>query len=255
MSTDCSELWKKRDRGGESVREQIITRYAYLARYAVDRLNFPSYGAAGYDDLIGHAIIGLIDAVDKFEPARGIKFETYAIPRIRGAVIDALRVLDWVPRSVRKHESELRDAYARAEAALCGAASDQDVADQLGIGVSGLHEKLALVGQASLLSLDEALAAGFDYEEAFPHSEPAQDIPYMEAQRTEQAQLLADAIDQLPERERTVIALYYAEGLTLKEIAQVLGVTESRVCQLHSKATLRLNGKLAGCAEVFAPAA
>lgn len=256
MAADCTELWKRlRDRGDDSAREDIIAHYAYLARYVVDRLSFPSNGAAGYDDLIGHAIIGLIDAVDRFEPDRGIKFETFAIPRIRGAVIDALRVLDWVPRSVRKHESELRDAFARAEADLGRAASDREVADRLGVDLEEFHERLALVGQASLLSLDEALASGFDYDEAFRNSGSGDDSPFLEAQRAEQARLLADAIDQLPERERDVIALYYLDGLTLKEIARVLGVTESRVCQLHSKATLRLNGRLAACAEIFAAAA
>lgn len=256
MAADCTEFWKRyRARGDESAREEIITRYAHLAKYVVDRLSFPSNGAAGYDDLIGHAVIGLIDAVDRFEPERGIKFETFAIPRIRGAVIDALRVLDWAPRSVRKHETEIRDAFARVEAELGRAASDREVADRLGISVEELQERLTLVGQSSLLSLDEALASGFDYDEAFRDSGADDDNPYLEAQRADQARLLAEAIEDLPERERTVIALYYSDGLTLKEIARVLGVTESRVCQLHSKATLRLNCRLAACAEVFAAAA
>lgn len=256
MAAGCSELWKRlRSRGDNSAREEIITHYAYLAKYVVNRLTFQSNGAAGYDDLIGHALIGLIDAVDRFEPERGIKFETYAIPRIRGAVIDALRVLDWVPRSVRRYESELRDAFARAEVDLGRTPSDQEVADRMGVDLQELHDRLALVGQASLLSLDEALACGFDYDEAFRDSGAGDDSPFVEAQRAERAQLLADAIEELPERERTVIALYYSDGLTLKEIARVLEVTESRVCQLHSKATLRLNSRLAACAEAFAAAA
>lgn len=249
MAEDRDRLWRKyKSSSDQSAREQIITSYAYLAKYVVDRLSFSVVGAASYDDLIGHAVVGLIEAVEKFEPERGLKFETFAIPRMRGAVIDALRNLDWAPRSVRKDESDLRRACAEAEAALGRPPTDEELADRLGIELSELEEKLALVGRSSLLSLDETLSAGIEIgsPDAF------EDDPYVAAQKEERARLLAEAIDQLPERERLVVSLYYADGLTLREIAEVIGVTESRVCQLHAKATLRLNGKLARHSDAFA---
>lgn len=249
MAENRDRLWRQYKSGSDQhAREQIITSYAYLAKYVVDRLSFSVVGAASYDDLIGHAVVGLIEAVEKFEPERGLKFETFAIPRVRGAVIDALRNLDWAPRSVRKDETDLRRAIAEAEAELCRPPTDKELADRLGITVGELEDKLALVGRSSLLSLDETLSAGIEIStpDAF------EDDPYVAAQKEERAGLLAEAIDQLPERERLVVSLYYADGLTLREIAEVLGVTESRVCQLHAKATLRLNGKLARHSDAFA---
>jgi len=249
MAENRDRLWRQyKGSSDQHAREQIITSYAYLAKYVVDRLSFSVVGAASYDDLIGHAVVGLIEAVEKFEPERGLKFETFAIPRVRGAVIDALRNLDWAPRSVRKDEADLRRAIAVAEAELCRPPTDKELADRLDITVSELEDKLALVGRSSLLSLDETLSAGIEISspDAF------EDDPYVAAQKEERAGLLAEAIDALPERERLVVSLYYADGLTLREIAEVLGVTESRVCQLHAKATLRLNGKLARHSDAFA---
>lgn len=256
MSDNRDKLWrdyKERDR--PDVREQIITSYVYLAKYVVDRLSFSASGAACYEDLIGHAIVGLIEAVEKFEPQRGLKFETFAIPRIRGAVIDALRSLDWAPRSVRKSESDLRQAFAEAEAALGRPPADEEVAQRLGITVEALDGKLALVGRSSLLSLDQALSSGLDVGCSPDAPGYCEEDPFTAAQRQERTRLLAEAIDALPERERLVVSLYYSDGLTLREIAQTLGVTEARACQLHSKATLRLNGKLARHVEAFALAA
>lgn len=252
MAENRDRLWRQYKSGGDQyAREQLITSYAYLAKYVVDRLSFTVVGAASHDDLIGHAVVGLIEAVEGFEPERGLKFETFAIPRVRGAVIDALRNLDWAPRSVRKDESDLRRVCAEAEAELGRPPTDEELADRLGIEVTQLEEKLALVGRSSLLSLDETLSAGIE----IGSPDASSDDPYVAAQKAERARLLAEAIDQLPERERVVVSLYYADGLTLKEIAEVLGVTESRVCQLHAKATLRLNGKLARHSDAFALAA
>ena len=253
MSDNRDRLWQQyKTDGDQHAREQIITSYAYLAKYIVDRLSFPVNGATCQEDLIGHAVVGLIEAVEKFEPERGLKFETFAMSRIRGAVIDALRSLDWAPRSVRKDESDLRKACAEAEAELGRPPTDQELADLLGMDLTDLEQKLALVGRSSLLSLDEALSAGFEFSSAPSEPDEFRDDPYVSAQKEERARLLGDAIDELPERERLVVSLYYGDGLTLKEIAEVLGVTESRVCQLHAKATLRLNGKLTRNADAFA---
>lgn len=249
-----TKLWRdlKRD-GSETAREQLITEYAYLARYAVDRLNLSPYGVMGYEDLIGHAVVGLIDAIEKFDPDRNVKFETYALTRIRGEVIDVIRQLDWTPRSVRKHETQLREAYSRLEIELERPPTDFEVAQHLGVEVSELEKMLVDVGQSALLSLDEVISTGGDIRN--PHDDDDSDDPASHAERADQKRLLAKAIDDLPERERTVIALYYYENLTQKEIAAVLEVTESRVCQIHTKAILRLSGKLSRSSLSYAFAA
>jgi len=247
-------LWLEYKRtGSEQAREKLITEYAYLAKYAVDRLNLSPSGALGYEDLIGHAVVGLIDAVEKFDPERNVKFETYALSRIRGEVIDVIRSLDWAPRSVRRQESELRRAYAKLEMEHGRAATDQEVMEYLGIGIAELEKMLADVGQSAVLSLDDVISTGGDVL-ASPAEGTGED-PADCAQRSDQKRQLARAIDELPERERMVVALYYYENLTQKEIAATLGVTESRVCQIHTKAVLRLTGKLSRTTACYAVAA
>jgi len=248
------KLWRDLKRNGsEEARERLISEYSYLAKYAVDRLNLSPSGALGYEDLIGHAIIGLIDAVEKFDIDRNVKFETYALTRIRGEVIDVIRQLDWAPRSVRQHENQLREAYSKLEIELERPPSDAEVASHLGIDVSELEKMLMDVGQSALLSLDEVIATGGDIRAS--SGDDYTDDPASRAEYAEQKRMLAKAIDELPERERTVIALYYYENLTQKEIAAVLEVTESRVCQIHTKAILRLTGKLSRTSLSFALAA
>lgn len=236
-------LWLEyKQNGSEEAREKLIEEYAYLAKYAVDRLNLSPSGVLSYEDLIGHAIVGLIDAIEKYDPSRNVKFETYALSRIRGEVIDVIRTLDWAPRSVRRKEAELRRAYAHLESILGRSATDQEVADYLNISVSELEVLLADISQCALLSLDEIIASG---EGGLSSIEDDNCVdPAEMVERSELVRLLARAIDELPERERTVVSLYYYDRLTQKEIAAVLGVTESRVCQLHTKAVLRLAAKL-----------
>lgn len=249
-----SKLWHDLKRNGsETAREQLISEYAYLARYAVDRLNLLPSGALSYEDLIGHAIVGLIDAIEKFDPDRNVKFETYALTRVRGEVIDVIRQLDWTPRSVRKHETQLREVYSRLEMELERPPTDIEVAEHLGIEVCELEKMLVDVGQSALLSLDEVILTGGDIRASSDQDD--EDDPAFCAERADQKRLLAKAIDELPERERTVIALYYYENLTQKEIAAVLEVTESRVCQIHTKAILRLSGKLSRSSLSYAFAA
>lgn len=244
-------LWLQYKREGkEEAREKLITEYAYLAKYAVDRLNLNPSGALGYEDLIGHAVVGLIDAIEKFDLDRAVKFETYALTRIRGEVIDVIRSLDWAPRSVRKHETDLRKAYAELEMRLERSATDHEVADHLGVTVFELEKMLMDVGQSALLSLDDIISNGGDVLASGEEDEFCD--PADHVQRVEQKRLLAMAVDDLPERERTVIGLYYYNKLTQKEIAAVLGVTESRVCQIHTKATLRLAGKLSRASSAYA---
>jgi len=231
------KLWLEyKKHGNEEAREKLIEEYAYLAKYAVDRLNLSPSGVLAYEDLIGHAIVGLIDAIEKFDPGRNVKFETYALSRIRGEVIDVIRALDWVPRSIRRQEAELRRAYAYLETVLGRSATDQEVADYLNITVPELEKLLADISQSALVSLDEIIASGGDI---FPSDdEDYATDPAANVEKSEQVRLLAQAIEELPERERIVVSLYYYDKLTQKEIAAVLGVTESRVCQMHTKAIL-----------------
>ena len=252
------KLWKLyKARNDPRAREQIILAYAHLAKYVVDRMPVRPSAVIGYDDLLGHAIVGLIDAVEKFDTSREVKFETYAVARIRGAVLDAIKSLDWMPRSVRASEQELRRAFADLEARLGRPARDEEVAESLGIGIDELKNTLADVAGAALLSIEDFMLFG---EECFSEgslSMPADDLlsPVLAAEAEERKRILARAIEGLPDKEKLVVSLYYKEGLTLKEIAKVLGVTESRACQLHSKAVIRLHGKLARYEDLLLAAA
>ncbi len=247
-------LWREyKLHRSEAARDQLISEYAYLAKYAVDRLNLAPSGALGYDDLIGHAIVGLIDSIEKFDLSRNVKFETYAMTRIRGEVIDIIRSLDWTPRSVRKNETVLRETYARLEMDMERPPTDQEVAQHLNIAVCELEKMLADVGQSALMSLDEIISTGGDVGGNFEQNDFAD--PAEHAERADQKRLLSRAIEELPERESTVIALYYYQNMTQKEIAATLGVTESRVCQIHTKAVLRLAGKLSRASVCYSAAA
>lgn len=249
-------LWQRYKTNMDSdARQQIILAYAYLAKYVVDRMNLRPSSVVSYDDLVSHAIMGLIDAVEKFDPGRDIKFETYASVRIRGAVLDALKSIDWKPRSVQSSAMELRKTYANLEARLGRAATDEEAAEEMGIDIDTLYDLLADIGQSSVLSLEELMACGDEYGGLAGFNPDPRDSPEHAAFTEEKKRLLAAAITGLPEKEKLVISLYYKDGLTLKEIAAVLGVTESRACQLHSKAVVRLHGKLARHEELLLAAA
>ena len=231
------------------LRRQLIEAYAPLARYVVDRMNIRPGPALGYDDLLSQAVVGLIDAVDRFDPNRGIKFETYAYHRIRGAVVDMLRDMDWLPRSVRQREANLAASYARLQEGLGRSPSDEELAQEMGLTVEGLDEVAHEIALQSMQSLDEALGQNLGSPQEAPtlgDSVPDDHTPSPEEtiERWAERDLLARAIVGLPEAERTVLSLYYYEGLTLKEIGRILGVTESRVCQVHGKALLRLRAEV-----------
>ena len=250
---DTGELWRRyKQKGDARARQEIIGNYAYLAKYVVDRMFIQPNSVVSYDDLLGHAIVGLIDAVDRFDLSRGFKFETYGITRIRGAVLDALKSLDWAPRSVRKSEAAMKRAFASLEARLGRPATDAEVAAELGISVDELDDVLTDIGQSALLSLEDMIVGDQSgwltrlAGQAGPDTDPT-----LAVELSERKQLLAHAIDGLPDKEKLVISLYYREDMTLKEIGAVLGITESRVCQLHSKAVVRLYGKLAGHEELL----
>lgn len=233
----------------QDLRRQLIEAYAPLARYVVERMNLRPGPALGYEDLLSQAVVGLIDAIDRFDPARGVKFETYAYHRIRGAVMDMLRDMDWVPRSVRQREAELAATYARLEEELGRQPTDEELAHALGLTIEGLDELARDVALQSMQSLDEVLGgyAAQAWEAATLAdvvSDGSSPSPEAHVEGWAERDLIAKAIDTLPDSERTVISLYYHEGLTLKEIGRVLGVTESRACQIHGKALLRLRGQV-----------
>jgi len=251
------ELWQRyKQKGDAHARHEIIAAYAYLCRYVVDRMLIRPNAVVSYDDLLGHAIVGLIDAVDKFDLSRDVKFETYAIVRIRGAVLDALKALDWLPRSVRRSEAELKRAFAALEAQLGRPCTDAEAAGALGISVDDMNNALADIGQSAVLSLEEMLVGSEESRTSEVAGQANSETdPILAAELSERKRLIARAIDSLPDREKLVISLYYKENMTLKEIAAVLGVSESRVCQLHSKAVVRLHGKLAGYGDLLLSAA
>lgn len=246
--TDTVALWVLyKDTGDPAAREKLILNYSPLVKYVAGRLSSNLPQTVETADLISYGIFGLIDAIEKYDLERGIKFETYAIARIKGAIIDELRAMDWVPRSVRARAREIENAYIVLENRLKRVPSDEEVADEMGVTLKELNDILAKLSYTSVVSFEE-LWTGGDRDDrqnvvGTIEDETAED-PVSMFESSEIREILAQAIEKLPERERLVIALYYYEGLTLKEIGEVLGVTESRVSQLHTKSVLRLRARL-----------
>jgi len=230
-------------------RRELIGAYAHLARQVVHTLRLKRTSCVEYDDMLGAAMVGLIDAIDRYDPGRGVKFATYATWRIRGAVMDMLRSMDWVPRSARRKEALLRETYARLEGQLGRAAEDWEVAEALGITAAEFERCLEEAGPLATVSLEDTLV-DMDGESSISLEESLADSnclsPQEHVENAETRWMLARALSSLPAQERTVVTLYYYEGLTLKQIGQVLGVTESRACQIHAKAMLRLQARLQG---------
>jgi RNA polymerase sigma factor FliA len=233
--------------GDADAREKLILHYAPLVKYVASRVATGLPSSVDQSDLVSYGMFGLIDALEKFEPGRGNKFETYAIPRIKGAIIDELRAMDWVPRSVRFKARELEKAQADLEAMLKRQPTEQELAERLGLSRRDLHEMVAQISFVSVLALDEVVSAGSDRGEQVSLIDTLADKgidPSWGLETQETRGLLAAAINSLSEREKIVVTLYYFEGLTLAEIGEILGVTESRVCQIHTKAVGGLRGQL-----------
>ena len=233
----------------EKLRERLILHYSPLVKYVAGRVGVGLPPNIEQADLVSYGIFGLIDAIEKFDLERAIKFETYAISRIKGAIIDELRSIDWIPRSVRYKAREVEKAYAALEAKLHRSPSEAEVAEELGIKLEDLHTIFSQVSFVNVVALDELLTAGGEKGDKLSLVDTLEDTkaedPVAAFETEETKYLLAKAINTLPEREKIVVTLYYYEGLTLAEIGQVLGVTESRICQMHTKAVLQLRGKLA----------
>jgi RNA polymerase sigma factor FliA len=248
---ELKELWRRyKDEGDEKARERLVLGYAPLVKYVAGRMSSGLPSHVEEADLISYGLLGLISAIERFEPEREIKFETFAITRIKGSIIDELRSLDWVPRSVRTKAREIEKANVKLEHELHRAPADQEMAGALGISIEEFQESLVRIAGASMVALDELWTVSDASGDQVSLLETIQDSqavdPAVEMDATEMKDRLSEAIARMPEREKLVVALYYYENLTLREIGEVLGVTESRVSQLHTKAVLRLRSRLQG---------
>jgi len=247
VSEELMELWREfKATGSASARERLILHYAPLVKYVAGRVATGLPATVEQADLVSYGMFGLIDALDKFDLERAIKFETYAIPRIKGAIIDELRAMDWVPRSVRFKAREIDKAMAELESRLKRAPTEVEMAEHLGVTVTELHETVTQISFVSVMALDEVVAVGDDRSEGVTLLDTLADAgdPTSGLEGQETRGLLAAAINSLNEREKIVVTLYYFEGMTLAEIGEILGVTESRVCQIHTKAVGQLRGHL-----------
>jgi RNA polymerase sigma factor for flagellar operon FliA len=248
---DTLTLWQRyKSQHEREIRDRLILTYAPLVKYVAGRLGASLPAHVDESDLVSYGLLGLIDAIERYDPDRDVKFETYAITRIRGAIIDELRSMDWVPRSVRSRAREIERAIAQLEAALMRPPTDDEIAAKLGVSEEELDEALLEISRSSIAALDELWASPTGSGDAIALVDTLEDQtapePGSEIQQTELKELIAEAIAGLPEREKLVITLYYYEELTLREIGEVLGVTESRISQLHTKAILRLKARLSG---------
>ena len=248
IDDELAQLWTDwKGTASPDAREKLILHYAPLVKYVASRVATGLPASVEQADLVSYGIFGLIDALGKFEPGRGNKFETYAIPRIKGAIIDELRAMDWVPRSVRFKAREIDKAHTDLESMLKRAPSEGEMAERLGITKRELHDVVSQISFVSVLALDEMVSVGSDRGEQVSLLDTLADRgldPTSNVDAQETRGLLAAAINSLSEREKIVVTLYYFEGLTLAEIGEILGVTESRVCQIHTKAVGGLRGEL-----------
>jgi RNA polymerase sigma factor for flagellar operon FliA len=239
-------LWKQFSEAPEqALRDRLVLHYAPLVKYVAGRVGtgLPTHVDVG--DLVQSGIFGLVDAIEKFEPARGLRFETYAMQRIRGAILDDLRSQDWVPRVVRARAREAERALERLGARLHRTPTDGELATELGITQDELHDLYSQLQLTSVVALEDLVAAGKDsgsLVDTLPDDDAVDPVDVLVDQ--DNRRQLAEAIAQLAERDRVVVSLYYFESLTLAEIGKVLGVTESRVSQLHTRAVMRLRAKL-----------
>jgi RNA polymerase sigma factor for flagellar operon FliA len=243
------QLWKEyKTTSSQRARDRLIVHYSPLVKYVAGRVSVGLPQNIEHADLVSYGIFGLIDAIEKFDIERKIKFETYAIARIKGAIIDELRAIDWVPRSVRAKARSVERAYSTLEAKLLRTPTDVEVAAELGMSEGELHNLFTQISFVGIVALDEVLSVGGERGESATLGDTIADKgqgPVAAFEVEEMKQILAATINRLGDREKMVLTLYYYEGLTLAEIGEVLGVTESRVCQIHTKSVLQLRARLA----------
>ena len=242
------ELWRLyRDTKNPGIRDRLVEQYAPLVKYVAGKVAVGMPHNVEFDDLVGYGVFGLFDAIEKFDPEKHVKFKTYAVTRIRGAIFDELRSIDWVPRSVRQKTREIEETVRRLESSLGRAATDAEIAKDLGMTPKEFEKTMLKISGTSILSLTDVWYTGEDNDKvsiADSIESPNSLNPDTIVEKDEIKRVIIEAIGELPEKEKKVLVLYYYEDLTLKEIGQVLEVTESRVSQLHTKAIMRLRAKL-----------
>jgi RNA polymerase sigma factor for flagellar operon FliA len=242
------QLWQSyKDSGERALRDQLVLHYSPVVKFVAGRLAAGLPSSVDPADLVSYGIFGLLDAIERFEPARGFKFETYAVNRVRGAILDELRSIDWVPRSVRSRARAVERAFQLLEGQLGRSPSDAELAEALDMTEPQLQAALAQISVLGVAALDETVKGG-DRENGMRLGDAVADTgdgPVEAWEKTETRTMLAEAIRGLAERDRLVLSLYYFENLTLAEIGGVIGVSESRVCQIHTKAVLQLRARFA----------
>ena len=239
---DLESLWKTyRQTKGPEIKEKLILEYSPIVKFIAGRLSIHIGQHVEYDDLISYGIFGLIDAIDKFNIDKGVKFETYASLRIRGAIIDNIRKMDWVPRTLRQKNKEYEQICTQLEAELGREATEAELADRMGLPIDAARELIRKSTVLSLVSLDDYLEQNYESVFGFGSHD---DTPEGHFSKKEIQEMLADTIEKLSDKEKTVVTLYYFEDLTLKEISGIMGVSESRVSQIHSRAIMRMQGRL-----------
>lgn len=245
---DEDNLWAEyRKTKSPALRDKFIRQYMPLVKYVAGKISAGMPNSVEFDDLVGFGQFGLLDSIEKYDPDKNVKFKTYAVTRIRGAIFDELRQIDWVPRSVRQKSREIEDTINSLESKLGRTASDTEIADALGMSEDDYHRTVMKVSGTSVLSLNDVWYNGDDSANMSigdSIESPSSMNPDAVVEREEIRKVIVQAINELPEKEKMVIVLYYHEDLTFKEIGQVLNVSESRISQLHTKANLRLRAKL-----------
>ena len=243
-----AELWvlfkESRD---PKIRDMFVKQYAPLVKYVAGKVAMGMPHNVEFDDLVGFGVFGLFDAIKKFDPDKHVKFKTYAVTRIRGAIFDELRSIDWVPRSVRQKTREIEDTIHRLESSLGRAASDQELANEMRMSTKEFQKTMMKISGTSILSLNDVWYTGDDNDKVSivdSIESPSSLNPDIIVEKDEIKRVIIQAITELPEKEKKVLVLYYYEDLTLKEIGKILEVTESRISQLHTKAIMRLRSKL-----------
>lgn len=250
MALDRDKLWSEYSATkAPELREKLIIEYSGLVKLVAGKLSMYLGYNVEYDDLVGYGVFGLIDAIDKFDYDKGVKFETYASLRIRGEILDQIRKMDWIPRTVRQKQKLLDTAYKKIEERSGRMATDEELAAELGISVDELCNMQNETKITNVISLDEYMDAGD------ARIEPVENKDYMQpdkvVEKEEVKKLLLEVLESLTDKEKKVILLYYYEDMTLKEISQVLEVSESRVSQLHSKALVKMKQRLGGNMSLF----
>lgn len=246
-STKAALLWQEYQSGhSTATREKLLLNYLPMVKYVAGRMMISLPSCVEYEDLVSAGTLGLIGALERFDPEHGVKFETYVLPRIKGAILDELRTMDWVPRSLRSKARNVETVTADLERNLGRSATAYEISEKLNIEVSQYSVLMQQIHSASLLSLDSCAPEDQDIHGNMYDviEDPRANNPVSNIEKEEMKKVLVKLIDCLPEQEKLVIALYYFEELTLKEIGQVISITESRVSQIHTKAIAFLKTKI-----------